>query len=87
MARRAKESVRLRQERIAGTSNGATLRTRVVRDRKKYTRKIKHSRKSIAEAMDFVCFGYFSVFTVCLPAVPGRAPAVPDVVATGPRRS
>ena len=53
MAHKAKESVRLREERIAGTSNGMTLRTRVVRDRKKYTRKLKHNKKSIAEAMDF----------------------------------
>lgn len=53
MAQKAKESARLRQERIAGTSNGMTLRTRVVRDRKKYSRKIKHMKKSIAEAMDF----------------------------------
>ena len=53
MAHKAKESARLRQERIAGTSNGMTLRTRVVKDRKKYSRKIKHMKKSIAEAMDF----------------------------------
>ena len=53
MAQKAKESARLRQERIAGTSNGMTLRTRVVKDRKKYTRKLKHNKKSIAEAMDF----------------------------------
>lgn len=53
MAQKAKESARLRQERIAGTSNGMTLRTRVVRDRKKYSRKNKHMKKSIAEAMDF----------------------------------
>jgi len=53
MAQKAKESARLRQERIAGTSNGMTLRTRVVKDRKKYSRKIKHTKKSIAEAMDF----------------------------------
>lgn len=56
-----KESARLREERIAGTDNGLTLRTRVVRDRKKYTRKIKH-RKSIAEAMDFALLGKFAIF-------------------------
>ena len=49
---RPKESARLRDERIAGTDNGLTLRTRIVKDRTKYTRKIKH-RKSIAEAVDF----------------------------------
>lgn len=54
MAQKAKESARLRQERIAGTSNGMTLRTRVVKDKKKYSRKLKHSKKSIAAAMDFV---------------------------------
>ena len=48
----AKESARLRDERITGTDNGLTLRTRVVRDRTKYTRKIKH-RKSPAETGDF----------------------------------
>ena len=58
---RPKESARLREERIAGTDNGLTLRTRVVRDRKKYTRKIKH-RKSIAEAMDFALCGNFAIF-------------------------
>lgn len=58
---RPKESARLREERIAGTDNGLTLRTRVVRDRKKYTRKIKH-RKSIAEAMDFALCDNFAIF-------------------------
>lgn len=48
----AKESARLRDERIAGTDNGLTLRTRVVRDRTKYTRKLKH-KKSPAETGDF----------------------------------
>lgn len=48
-----KESGRLRKERIAGTCNGMTLRTRVARDRKRYTRKEKHCKKSIADAMDF----------------------------------
>lgn len=59
----AKESARLREERIAGTDNGLTLRTRVVRDRKKYTRKIKH-RKSIAEAMDFAFSTAFRKFAI-----------------------
>ena len=48
----AKETARLREERITGTNNGLTLRTRVVRDRTKYTRKLKH-RKSPAETGDF----------------------------------
>lgn len=50
--RKPKESPRLREERVRGTENGLTLRTRVARDRTKYTRKIKH-RKSPAEAGDF----------------------------------
>jgi hypothetical protein len=66
MSKKAKESRRLRDERIAGTGNGATLRTRIVRDRKKYTRKIKHLNKSIAEAMDFAflwqSFNNFAIF-------------------------
>lgn len=66
MSTKAKESRRLREERIAGTGNGATLRTRIVRDRKKYTRKIKHLNKSIAEAMDFAflwkSFNNFAIF-------------------------
>lgn len=40
-----KESDRLRKERITGTANGSTLRTRVVRDKTKYTRKKKHKNK------------------------------------------
>ena len=48
----AKESARLRTLRIDGSQNGATLRTRIVRDKTKYTRTIKH-KKSLAEAGDF----------------------------------
>lgn len=48
----AKESARLRTLRIDGSQNGATLRTRVVRDKTKYTRTLKH-KKSLAEAGDF----------------------------------
>lgn len=40
-----KETDRLRKERISGTDNGSTLRTRVVRDKTKYTRKKKHKNK------------------------------------------
>lgn len=36
------ETDRLRDQRIEGTDNGRTLRTRVVRDKTKYTRKLKH---------------------------------------------
>ena len=48
----AKESVMLRKQRIDGSQNGATLRTRVVRDKTKYNRNLKH-KKSLADAGDF----------------------------------
>ena len=48
----AKESARLRTLRIDGSQNGATLRTRIVRDKTKYNRTLKH-KKSLAEAGDF----------------------------------
>jgi hypothetical protein len=38
----AKENERMRKERIAGSDNGRTMRTRVVKDKKKYSRKTKH---------------------------------------------
>ena len=48
----ATESARLRKLRIDGSQNGATLRTRIVRDKTKYTRTLK-PRKSLADAGDF----------------------------------
>ena len=48
----AKESAALRTLRIDGSQNGAMLRTRVVRDKTKYSRNIKH-KKSLADARDF----------------------------------
>ena len=48
-----KETKAQRAARIAGTGNGATLRTRLVLDKHKYSRKIKHKGQSIANAMDF----------------------------------
>lgn len=48
----AKESARLRMLRIDGSQNGATLRTRIVRDKTKYNRNVKH-KKSLADAGDF----------------------------------
>ena len=48
----AKESARLRTLRIDGSQTGATLRTRIVRDKTKYTRTLKH-KKSLADAGDF----------------------------------
>ncbi len=48
----ATESARMRALRIGGSQNGATLRTRIVRDKTKYNRNIKH-KKSLADAGDF----------------------------------
>lgn len=44
MANKAKENERMRNERIAGSDNGRTLRTRVIKDKKKYSRKKKHKK-------------------------------------------
>ena len=49
---RAGESTTQRLLRINGSNNGATLRTRVVQDKTKYNRKLKHN-KSFAEAGNF----------------------------------
>lgn len=56
LAESAKESARLRTLRIDGSQNGATLRTRVVRDKTKYNRNLKH-KKSLADAGDFPFYG------------------------------
>ncbi len=48
----AKESQAMRSLRIDGSSNGATLRTRVIKNKKLYNRNFKH-RKSFANAEDF----------------------------------
>lgn len=45
----AKENERMRNERIAGTNNGMTLRTRSIPNKKKYTRKQKHSNKDLCD--------------------------------------
>ena len=52
VAETAKESDVMRMRRIDGSQNGATLRTRVVRDKTKYNRNLKH-KKSLADAGDF----------------------------------
>ena len=44
IAETAKESAKLRTLRIDGSQNGATLRTRVVRDKTKYNRNLKHKK-------------------------------------------
>ena len=66
VAETAKESDMMRMRRIDGSQNGATLRTRVVRDKTKYNRNLKH-KKSLAEAGDFpFCLG-IAFFEVCHP--------------------
>ena len=46
MATKSKETKKQRETRIAESNNGATTRTRVVKDKKKYTRKTKHKQMS-----------------------------------------
>ena len=57
-ALQAVESARMRSTRIVGSQNGATLRTRVVKDRTKYNRNLKH-KKSLADAGDFPVIAHF----------------------------
>ena len=51
MKTKAKETKRQRAERIANSNNGNTMRTRVVKDKKKYSRKTKH-KKMMKEEID-----------------------------------
>ena len=46
---KAKETKRQRAERIANSNNGNTMRTRVVKDKKKYSRKSKHKKMTKEE--------------------------------------
>lgn len=50
----AKENERMRKERIAGSDNGRTMRTRVVKDKKKYSRKKKHKEFTQEDADECV---------------------------------
>ena len=50
----AKENERMRKERIAGSDNGRTMRTRVVKEKKKYTRKTKHKEFTQEDADECV---------------------------------
>lgn len=54
MSTKAKENERMRKERIAGSDNGRTMRTRVVKDKKKYTRKTKHKEFTQEDANECV---------------------------------
>lgn len=51
----AKESAAMRALRIDGSANGATLRTRVIKNKKVYNRNLKH-KKSFADAGDSAFF-------------------------------
>jgi hypothetical protein len=64
VAETAKESDMMRMRRIDGSQNGATLRTRVVRDKTKYNRNLKH-KKSLADAGDFPFYGVLKSFPAC----------------------
>ena len=57
-AESAKESDVIRALRIDGSQNGATLRTKVVRDKTKYNKTVK-PKKSLADARDFAFFAVF----------------------------
>ena len=54
MSTKSKENERMRKERIAGSDNGRTMRTRVVKDKKKYTRKTKHKEFTQEDADECV---------------------------------
>lgn len=49
MATKVKETKKQRATRIAESNNGRTMRTRVVKNKKKYTRKAKHKQMSREE--------------------------------------
>ncbi len=61
----ALESKAMRSLRIDGSCNGATLRTRVIKNKKLYNRNFKH-KKSFADAGDFPFFisSFFRVFSL-----------------------
>ena len=67
LAENAKESAVLRMLRIDGSQNGAKLRTRIVRDKTKYNRNVKHKKslafsnglKSLADARDFALWNSY----------------------------
>ena len=61
-AETAKESAMLRMLRIDGSQNGATLRTKVVCDKTKYNRNVKH-KKSLADARDFAFISSIKSFS------------------------
>ena len=62
VAETAKESDIMRMRRIDGSQNGATLRTRIVRDKTKYNRNVKH-KKSLADARDFAFISSIKSFS------------------------
>jgi len=56
----AQESGALRSLRIDGSCNGATLRTRVIKNKKLYNRNFKH-KKSFADAGDLPFIKMYSI--------------------------
>ncbi|MDY6332825.1 MAG: hypothetical protein SPL52_15105 [Fibrobacter sp.] len=73
VAETAKESDTMRMRRIDGSQNGATLRTKVVRDKTKYNRNLKHKKsfafcyglKSLADAGISLFMGVLKNFLAC----------------------
>lgn len=64
-AAQAVESAMMRSMRIDGSHNGATLRTRVVKEKTKYNRNLKH-KKSLAYAGDFPFMNFVSIMKSAL---------------------
>lgn len=64
VANSAKESTAMRSLRIDGSANGATLHTRVIRNKKLYNRNFKH-KKSFAHAEDFPFYGGCTYSAIC----------------------
>ena len=73
VAETAKESDMMRMRRIDGSQNGATLRTKVVRDKTKYNRNVKH-KKSFADARDFAFYSSIYNSIICCKKL-GRLPS------------
>ena len=63
VAETAKESDMMRMRRIDGSQNGATLRTRVVRDKTKYNRNLKHKNTRSPSLMRGISLFYVAAAT------------------------
>lgn len=80
----AKESAAIRSLRIDGSCNGATLRTRVIKNKKLYNRNFKH-KKSFADAGDFpfLCGGSRGIFYCRFSGVPHGLPSYENFLKIG----